>query len=235
MSDSHLTRSTSETPVYCLQLLFPVSVSANSITIHPATTAQELPSIPFYVIIANSSSSTFRIYLAFKYFPPPSSLPHEYRLQWLSPRLPRWLNWSLHSRMGSLLWPTLCSRWSLAQSSQGYPLTPRMKTKVLTTVYEIRCHLASSVSLTSFMAESERTWKWSRSVVSDSLRPMDCSPPGSSVHGIFQAWILEWVAISFFRGSSRPRDWTWVSCIIGRRFTTWATRETLMHLWLLSP
>ena len=42
----------------------------------------------------------------------------------------------------------------------------------------------------------------------------------SSVHGIFQARILEWVAISFSRGSSRPRDQTWVSCIAGRRFTT---------------
>ena len=55
--------------------------------------------------------------------------------------------------------------------------------------------------------------------------PMDCSPPGSSVHGIFQAWILEWGAISFSRGSSRPRDGTWVSCIVGRRFIAWATRE----------
>ena len=43
--------------------------------------------------------------------------------------------------------------------------------------------------------------------------PMDCSPPGSPVHGIFQARILEWVAISSSRGSSQPRDWTHVSCI----------------------
>ena len=55
--------------------------------------------------------------------------------------------------------------------------------------------------------------------------PMDCSPPGSSVHGIFQARILEWVAISFSRGSSQPRDWTQVSCIAGRCFNLWATRE----------
>ena len=51
---------------------------------------------------------------------------------------------------------------------------------------------------------------------------MDYSPPGSSVHGIFQASILEWVAISSFRGSSRPRDQTCisgVSCIAGRFFT----------------
>ena len=48
--------------------------------------------------------------------------------------------------------------------------------------------------------------------------PMDCSLPGSSVHGIFQARILEWVAISFSRGSSRPGDRTQVSCIVGRHF-----------------
>ena len=50
--------------------------------------------------------------------------------------------------------------------------------------------------------------------------PMDCSPPGSSVHGIFQARILEWVAISFSRGSSRPRNWTRVSCITGSSLLT---------------
>ena len=57
--------------------------------------------------------------------------------------------------------------------------------------------------------------------------PMDCSPVGSSIHGIFQARILEWVALSFSRRSSQSRDWTWVSCIVGRRFTFWATREVL--------
>ena len=59
--------------------------------------------------------------------------------------------------------------------------------------------------------------------------PTDCSPPGSSVHGILQARILEWVTIPFSRGSSRPRDQTWVSCITGRCFTVWATRETYVH------
>ena len=42
---------------------------------------------------------------------------------------------------------------------------------------------------------------------------MDCSPPGSSVHGIFQARILEWVVISYFRGSFQPRDWTCICCL----------------------
>jgi len=55
--------------------------------------------------------------------------------------------------------------------------------------------------------------------------PMDCSPPGSSVHGILQARMLERVAFPFSRGSSQSRDWTQVSCIAGGFFTSWATRE----------
>ena len=57
--------------------------------------------------------------------------------------------------------------------------------------------------------------------------PVDCSPPGSFIHGILQARILEWVATSFSRGSSRPRDRTQVSCIAGRHFNLWATREAM--------
>ena len=49
--------------------------------------------------------------------------------------------------------------------------------------------------------------------------PMDCSPPGFSVHGILQARIVEWFAIPFFRGTSQPRDRTLVSCLAGRFFT----------------
>ena len=54
--------------------------------------------------------------------------------------------------------------------------------------------------------------------------PMDCSPPGSSVHGILQATVMEWVVIPFSRGSSQPKDQTSVSCIISCIFTIWATR-----------
>ena len=57
--------------------------------------------------------------------------------------------------------------------------------------------------------------------------PVDCSLPGPSVHGIFQAIVLEWIAISFSRGSSRA--WTQVSRIVDRRFTTWATREVHVY------
>ena len=60
--------------------------------------------------------------------------------------------------------------------------------------------------------------------------PTDCSLPGSSIHGIFQARTLEWVAISFSRRSSQPRDWTQFSRIVGRRFTEWATREVVVKL-----
>ena len=55
--------------------------------------------------------------------------------------------------------------------------------------------------------------------------PMDCSLTGSSICGIFQARVLKWVASSTSRGSSWPGDRTQVSCIAGRRFTLWATRE----------
>ena len=58
--------------------------------------------------------------------------------------------------------------------------------------------------------------------------PMDWSPPNSSVHGILQTRILEWVAISFSRGSSPHRDPTWVSHIAGRFFTVWATRDVMI-------
>ena len=56
--------------------------------------------------------------------------------------------------------------------------------------------------------------------------PTDCSPRGSSVHGILQAGILEWVAVFFSRGSSQPRDWTCISCIAGKFFTDWAHTYT---------
>ena len=55
--------------------------------------------------------------------------------------------------------------------------------------------------------------------------PMDCSPPGSSVHGISQASSLEWFAISFFRASSTPRNWTCISCIDRQILYHWAIRK----------
>ena len=70
------------------------------------------------------------------------------------------------------------------------------------------------------------------SVTSNSLHPMDCNLPGSSVHGIFWARTQEWVAIPFSRGSSQPRNRTQVSCIAGRFFTVWSTNPTAVFIIL---
>ena len=73
------------------------------------------------------------------------------------------------------------------------------------------------------------------------LWSLDYSLPGSSVHGIFQARILKWVAISFSRGSSQPRDRTCISCVscIGRwilyHWTTWEAPEIIACWWLFQP
>ena len=72
-------------------------------------------------------------------------------------------------------------------------------------------------------------WWFSYSVMSDSLWPH----AGFSVHGILQTRILEWVATSFSRGSSWPRDRTQVSCIAGRFVTNWGTREALPFVYPL--
>ena len=61
--------------------------------------------------------------------------------------------------------------------------------------------------------------------MSDSLQPHLCSPPGSSVHEILQARMLEWVAIPFSKGFYWPRDQTCVSCITGGFFTIWVIKE----------
>ena len=76
-------------------------------------------------------------------------------------------------------------------------------------------------------------WKKVKVLVAQSYptpcHPMDCSTPGSSIPGILQARILECIAIPFSRGSSWPRDQTWVSCIAGRCFTF----ESLFPLWVV--
>ena len=75
------------------------------------------------------------------------------------------------------------------------------------------------------------TFKWNEVTQSCGTLgdPMDCSLPGSSIHGVFQTRVLEWGAISFSRGSSLPGDQTQVSHIVGRCFTLWATREVRVH------
>ena len=81
------------------------------------------------------------------------------------------------------------------------------------------------ITTTVFHCDSSEM-KWSEVAQSclTLFNPMDCSLPGSSIIGIFQARILEWVAISFSRGSCPPRNQTWVSCITGRFFKNWVKR-----------
>ena len=82
----------------------------------------------------------------------------------------------------------------------------------------------------SFFVKERDVWH-SLKVYKD---PMDGSLPGSSVHGILQARILEWVAIPFFREYSWARDWTPVSCIAGRFFIVWTTiKAPKVYKWKL--
>ena len=99
-------------------------------------------------------------------------------------------------------------KWTQTVSSHFFFFfTNKNEIRILSTYMVYIWSLSSSVSC---------------SVVSDSLHPMDCIPPDSSVHGILQSRIVEWVLIPFSRGYSPPRDWTQVSCTAGRFFTTWA-------------
>ena len=113
-------------------------------------------------------------------------------------------------------------------------------TELSSYIYPLPPELPSPLPLhpTPLSWQSEK-WKWIRSDVSDSLRPHGLQATSSSFHGIFQARVLEWVAMSFSRGSSQPRDRTWVSRITGRLFTFWATKgapiwvpETTNSHWL---
>ena len=92
--------------------------------------------------------------------------------------------------------------------------------------FGVRCVFVSQTS--SNVLETQRgSLLFGHSVRSDACNPMDCSLPGSSVHGITEARILEWAAISFSRKSSQPRDQTSISCIGKWILQHWATWETL--------
>ena len=113
--------------------------------------------------------------------------------------------------------------WAAISSSRGSS-QPRNQTRV-------SC-IADWVPMHRFLEEvvfELYVQKWKESEIAQSCPtlcdPMDCSLSGSSVHGIFQARVLEWIAISLSRGSSQPRNQTRVSRIAGRRLTVYATRE----------
>ena len=115
-------------------------------------------------------------------------------------------------------------RWPGTYASQGPPYShsswwSRNRGKILASLAESRIFPGSfQVSVSPVCAQL----LWSCLNLCD---PMDGSPPGSSVHGILQAIILEQVAIPSSKGSSWPRNQTGVSCIAGRFFTSWAIKK----------
>ena len=133
-----------------------------------------------------------------------------------------------------LVCPWCCSSWGFVHPSDtSFHLLCSQALmeaffKVLFSVYtpflvDLGCFLNSDYCI--YESESVNC-----SVMSDSLQPHGQYPPGSSVHGILQARMLERVAIPFSRGSSQVRDWIQVSCIAGRFLTIWAIREALSIL-----
>ena len=137
-------------------------------------------------------------------------------------------------------WPALCwlpvaARQELALHSRVGSETPTAlpfaqtawDSLVLVSVSQHtlkRCNKASA-SVTAIHEKALKSESVSCLVLSTSLWPTDCTTPCSSVHGISQARIREWVAVSFSRGSSQPRDWTQVSCIGRWWLYHWASRE----------
>ena len=114
--------------------------------------------------------------------------------------------------------------WSgLTFPSPGYLRNPEIE--LLVSRIAVRRFTIWATREAKMISESESEVAQSCLTLCDAV---DCSLPGSFVHGILQARILEWVAISFSRGSSRTRDRTQVSHIAGRCFNLWATREVQM-------
>ena len=98
------------------------------------------------------------------------------------------------------------------------------------------CSLRHSVSSDSTLhvltSLSMKKWSEVAQLCLTLCDPVDCSLSGSSFYGIFKARVLEWIAISFSRGSSWPRNRNRVSCIAGRRFTVWASLSIVAQNWV---
>ena len=146
-----------------------------------------------------------------------------------------------------LLYLLLCINWLPWTNNQApgfhLPQFPKSFHFVLPKCLQTRCACLTQGTWQSRASKSLHwlfllincLWRWkccaevSCSVMSDCCDPMDCSPPDSSVHGILQARTLEWVAISFSRGSSQPRDQTQVSRIAGGFFRHFRQKEHREH------
>ena len=125
----------------------------------------------------------------------------------------------------SVVW--LTDRWVPSPCSSEYHLSLRLGSKQR----RARLHLGQS-PITNCVCVCVHVCMHTQLVSQSCLTlydSMDYSPPSSSIHGILQARILEWVVISFSRGSSQLRDQIWVCCLTGRFFTSWATTEAPHH------
>ena len=122
--------------------------------------------------------------------------------------------------------------WRVPQGPAQFPVFPtglnehpeiHIKWGHLSNVLHLGEHL---INCSNFESHIHSNWESESGVAQLCLilcDSMDCSLTGSSIHGIFQARILEWAAISFSRRSSQAMDWTWVSRIVDICFTIWAT------------
>ena len=139
------------------------------------------------------------------------------------------MDWSLvWSPPGSSIHGTFQARiltWGTISFSRGFFLTQGSNLHLLPRLLHCRpvFYQLSHRRSPNVKALVARSWP----TLCDS---MDFNTPGSSIHGILQVRILEWVAILFSRESSQPRDQTWVSCIAGRFFTIGAIREVQGHV-----
>ena len=107
------------------------------------------------------------------------------------------------------------SSWQWTKCFLKVPITSKLISLCVTT---------EDVNQWQKMVTNICVWDWKKVKVAQSC-PTLCDPMDYTVHGILQARILEWGAFPFSRGSSQPRDWTQVSCIVGGFFTSWATKE----------
>ena len=118
--------------------------------------------------------------------------------------------------------------WTARRSNQSIlkEISPEQSLEVL--ILKLKLHYFDHLMQRTDSLEKTLTWYWRSEVTQlcpTLCNPVDCSLPDSSIYGLFQARTLEWVIISFFRGSFQPGVQTWVSCIADRCFTMWATRE----------
>ena len=141
----------------------------------------------------------------------------------------------ISSREGSQLHP-LTENWIKDLLSMALPIRTRPSFPSVSFSYQGRQtenhnhrNLTNLITGITALSNSLKLWAMPCRATQDRTLcdPKDCSLPGSSIHGISQARKLEWVAASFSRGSSQPRDQSQVSRVAGRRFTTWAIREAL--------